>query len=77
MCKLSTFSSQLCARHYPCCFTYDKQYILHDNAMKYYHPHFRDRETEAQRWEATCLHHAASRLQSWVAIDLLAAELCF
>lgn len=45
---LNMFQSKLQARHYPRCFPYVNQYILHDSPVKYYdYAHVRDRETEA------------------------------
>lgn len=63
---LSNFESQLHARHCPTSFTYVHQCILPDDPIKYYYyPPFRDKDTEPQRHEVTCLCHTASKLQSW------------
>lgn len=61
----SIFQSQLHARHCPRCLRYVNRCLLHNSIKYYYYPHFRDKETKAQRREITCLRHTASKLQSW------------
>lgn len=61
----SIFQSQLHARHCPRCLRYVNRCILHNSIKYYYYPHFRDKETKAQRHEITCLRHTARKLQSW------------